>query len=155
MTTTIQNPDELLGYIGQDLGTSGWLEVPQGDINLFAQATHDDQWIHTDVERAKSGPFGGPIAHGYLTLSLLIPLWSQILVIADIGMAVNYGLNKVRFPAPVPAGARVRLAASLAAAEEIKGGGVQATVDAVMELEGTDKPVCVAQMVHRYYAATR
>jgi acyl dehydratase len=155
MTTTIQNPDELLGYIGQDLGTSGWLEVPQEDINLFAQATHDDQWIHTDVERAKSGPFGGPIAHGYLTLSLLIPLWSQILVIADLGMAVNYGLNKVRFPAPVPAGSRVRLTASLAAAEEIKGGGVQATVDAVMELEGTDKPVCVAQMVHRYYAATR
>ena len=155
MTTTIQNPDELLGYIGQDLGTSGWLEVPQGDINLFAQATHDDQWIHTDVERAKSGPFGGPIAHGYLTLSLLIPLWSQILVIADLGMAVNYGLNKVRFPAPVPAGSRVRLTASLAAAEQIKGGGVQATVDAVMELEGTDKPVCVAQMVHRYYPATR
>lgn len=155
MTTTIQNPDELLGYIGQDLGTSGWLEIPQGDINLFAQATHDDQWIHTDVERAKSGPFGGPIAHGYLTLSLLIPLWSQILVIADLGMAVNYGLNKVRFPAPVPAGSRVRLTASLAAAEEIKGGGVQATVDAVMELEGTDKPVCVAQMVHRYYTPTR
>jgi acyl dehydratase len=155
MTTTIKNPDELLGYIGQDLGTSGWLEVPQGDINLFAQATHDDQWIHTDVERAKIGPFGGPIAHGYLTLSLLIPLWSQILVIADLGMAVNYGLNKVRFPAPVPAGSRVRLTASLAAAEEIKGGGVQASVDAVMELEGTDKPVCVAQMVHRYYAATK
>jgi acyl dehydratase len=155
MTTTIQNPAELLGYIGQGLGTSGWLEIPQGDINLFAQATHDDQWIHTDVERAKSGPFGGPIAHGYLTLSLLIPLWSQILVIADLGMAVNYGLNKVRFPAPVPAGSRVRLTASLASAEEIKGGGVQATVDAVMELEGTDKPVCVAQMVHRYYAATR
>ena len=155
MTTTIQNPDELLGYIGQDLGTSRWLEIPQGDINLFAQATHDDQWIHTDVERAKSGPFGGPIAHGYLTLSLLIPLWSQILVIADLGMAVNYGLNKVRFPAPVPAGSRVRLTASLAAAEEIKGGGVQATVDAVMEIEGTDKPVCVAQMVHRYYAAAR
>ena len=154
MTTTIQNPDELLGYIGQDLGTSGWLEIPQGDINLFAQATHDDQWIHTDVERAKSGPFGGPIAHGYLTLSLLIPLWSQILVIADLGMAVNYGLNKVRFPAPVPAGSRVRLTASLVAAEAIKGGGVQATVDAVMELEGTDKPVCVAQMVHRYYAPT-
>ena len=155
MTTTIQNPDELLGYIGQDLGTSGWLEIPQRDINLFAQATHDDQWIHTDVERAKSGPFGGPIAHGYLTLSLLIPLWSQILVIADLGMAVNYGLNKVRFPAPVPAGSRVRLTASLAAAEQIKGGGVQATVDAVMELEGTDKPVCVAQMVHRYYPAKR
>jgi acyl dehydratase len=151
--TTIQNPDELLGYIGRDLGTSGWLDVPQGDINLFAEATHDHQWIHTDVERAKSGPFGGPIAHGYLTLSLLIPLWSQILVIENLGMAVNYGLNKVRFPAPVPAGSRVRLTASLAGAEEIKGGGVQAAVDAVMQLEGTDKPACVAQMVHRYYPA--
>jgi acyl dehydratase len=154
MTTTIQNPDELLGYIGQDLGTSSWLEVPQGDINLFAEATHDHQWIHTDVERAKSGPFGGPIAHGYLTLSLLIPLWSQILVIANLGMAVNYGLNKVRFPAPVPAGSRVRLTATLAGAEEIKGGGVQAVVDVVMQLESTDKPACVAQMVHRYYPAT-
>jgi acyl dehydratase len=153
MTTTIQNPDELLGYIGQGLGTSSWLQVPQGDINLFAEATHDHQWIHTDVERAQSGPFGGPIAHGYLTLSLLIPLWSQILVIANLGLAVNYGLNKVRFPAPVPAGSRVRLTATLAGAEGIKGGGVQAAVDAVMQLEGTDKPVCVAQMVHRYYPA--
>jgi acyl dehydratase len=151
MTTTIQNPKDLLGYAGQNLGTSDWLEVPQSDINLFADATHDHQWIHTDPERARSGPFGAPIAHGYLTLSLLIPLWSQILVIADLGMAVNYGLNKVRFPAPVPAGSRVRLTASLAGAEEIKGGGVQATVDAVMELEGSGKPVCAAQMVHRYY----
>jgi acyl dehydratase len=151
MTTTVKKPAGLLGYIGQDLGTSGWLKVPQGDINLFAQATHDHQWIHTDPERAKSGPFGGPIAHGYLTLSLLIPLWSEILVISNLGMAVNYGLNKVRFPAPVPAGSRVRLTASLAAAEELKGDGVQATIDAVMQLEGGDKPVCVAQMVHRYY----
>jgi acyl dehydratase len=152
MTTTVKNPADLLGYIGQDLGTSGWLEVPQSDINLFAEATHDHQWIHTDPERARSGPFGGPIAHGYLTLSLLIPLWSEILVISNLGMAVNYGLNKVRFPAPVPAGSRVRLTASLAAAEEIKGGGVLAAIDAVMRLEGGDKPVCVAQMVHRYYA---
>jgi acyl dehydratase len=151
MTTTVKNPAGLLGYIGQDLGTSGWLEVPQSDINLFAQATHDHQWIHTDPERAKSGPFGGPIAHGYLTLSLLIPLWSEILVISDLGMAVNYGLNKVRFPAPVPAGSRVRLTASLSAAEELKDAGVQATIDAVMQLEGGSKPVCVAQMVHRYY----
>jgi acyl dehydratase len=151
MTTTVQNPASLTGYVGQDLGTSGWLEVPQADINLFAQATHDDQWIHTDPERARSGPFGGPIAHGYLTLSLLIPLWSQILVISELGMAVNYGLNKVRFPSPVPAGSRVRLTASLASVEELAGGGVQAVVDAVMEREGSGKPVCVAQMVHRYY----
>jgi acyl dehydratase len=153
MTTTINKPAELLGYIGQGLGTSGWREVPQGDISLFADATGDHQWIHTDIERAASGPFGGPIAHGYLTLALLIPLWSQILVITDLGMAVNYGLNKVRFPAPVPAGSRIRLTATLAGAEEIKGGGVQAAVDAVMQLEGTEKPACVAQMVHRYYPA--
>jgi acyl dehydratase len=150
MTTNIQHPVDLLGYVGQHLGASDWLDVPQSDINLFAQATHDHQWIHTDPERAKSGPFGGPIAHGYLTLSLLIPLWSQILVIDNLGMAVNYGLNKVRFPAPVPAGSRVRLNATLAGAEEIKD-GVQATIDAVMQLHGSDKPVCVAQMVHRYY----
>jgi acyl dehydratase len=151
MTTTVQKPQDLLEYVGRELGTSDWLEVPQRDIDLFADATHDHQWIHIDVERAKTGPFGGPIAHGYLTLSLLIPLWSQILVIENMGMAVNYGLNKVRFPAPVPAGGRVRLTASLAGAEEVKGDGVQVTVDAVMQLEGADKPVCVAQMVHRYY----
>jgi acyl dehydratase len=150
-TTTIQNPKDLLDYVGQELGASNWLEIPQSDINLFAEATHDDQWIHVDVERAKSGPFGGPIAHGYLTLSLLIPLWSEILVIENLGMAVNYGLNKVRFPSPVPAGSRVRLTASLASAEEVKGDGIQASVDAVMHLEGADKPVCIAQMVHRYY----
>ena len=119
--------------------------------NLFADATDDHQWIHVDVERAKSGPFGEPIAHGYLTLSLLIPLWSEILVIEEMDMAVNYGLNKVRFPAPVPAGSRVQVTATLADAEEVGGGGIQATIDAVMRVEGADKPVCIAQMVHRYY----
>ena len=103
------------------------------------------------MERAKTGPFGGPIAHGYLTLSLLIPLWSEILVIEDLDMAVNYGLNKVRFPAPVPAGARVQVSATLANAEEVGGNGIQATIDTVMRVEGADKPVCIAQMVHRYY----
>ena len=152
MTTTVQKPEDLLEYVGRELGTSDWLAVPQHDIDLFADATHDHQWIHVDVARAEAGPFGGPIAHGYLTLALLIPLWSQILVIENIGMAVNYGLNKVRFPAPVPAGGRVWLTASLAGAERVKGDGVQVTVDAVMHLEGADKPVCVAQMVHRYFA---
>jgi acyl dehydratase len=106
VTTTIKEPKDLLELIGQELGTSDWLDIPQSDINLFAEATHDQQWIHVDVERAKTGPFKGPIAHGYLTLSLLIPLWSEILIIENLGMAVNYGLNKVRFPAPVPAGSR-------------------------------------------------
>jgi acyl dehydratase len=148
--TTINQPKDLLTMIGQDLGTSPWLDVTQERINLFAEATDDHQWIHVDVERAKTGPFGGPIAHGYLTLSLLIPLWSEILVIEDMDMAVNYGLNKVRFPAPVPAGSRVQVSATLADAEEVPG-GIQATVDAVMRVEGADKPVCIAQMVHRYY----
>ena len=150
MTTTIKEPTDLLDLIGQQLGTSNWLVIPQSDINLFAEATHDKQWIHVDVERARTGPFKGPIAHGYLTLSLLIPLWSQILTIENLGMAVNYGLNKVRFPAPVPAGSRVRLTATLASAEEVSG-GIQASIDSVMQLEGAGKPACIAQMVHRYY----
>jgi len=149
--TTVKAPKDLLELVGQDLGSSDWLAVPQADIDLFAEATHDKQWIHIDVERAKSGPFRGTIAHGYLTLALLIPLWSEILIIEEMGMAVNYGLNKVRFPAPVPAGSRVRLSASLAAAEQVSGNGIQVTIDAVMHREGGDKPVCVAQMVHRYY----
>ena len=149
--TTIAHPKDLLAMIGQDLGTSPWLEVSQQRIDTFADATDDHQWIHVDVERAKSGPFGGPIAHGYLTLSLLIPLWSQILVIENLDMAVNYGLNKVRFPAPVPAGSRVQVSATLADAQEVGGNGIQATIDAVMRVEGADKPVCIAQMVHRYY----
>ena len=149
--TTIAHPKDLLTMIGQDLGSSPWLDVTQERIDIFADATDDHQWIHVDVERAKTGPFGGPIAHGYLTLSLLIPLWSEILVIEELDMAVNYGLNKVRFPAPVPAGSRVQVSATLADAEEVGGNGIQATIDAVMRVEGADKPVCIAQMVHRYY----
>jgi acyl dehydratase len=152
MTTTIKKPADLLGMAGTDLGTSDWLEIPQSDIDMFATATHDEQWIHVDVDKARSGPFGGTIAHGYLTLSLLIPLWSQILVIEQLGMAVNYGLNKVRFPAPVPAGAKVRLQATLTEVTDIGNGSVQAGIDAIMECEGSEKPVCIAQMVHRYYA---
>ena len=148
--TTIAQPKDRLTMIGDDLGSSPWLDVTQERIATFADATDDHQWIHVAVERAKTGPFGGPIAHGYLTLSLLIPLWSEILLIEDMDMAVNYGLNKVRFPAPVPAGSRVQVSATLADAVEVPG-GIQATVDAVMRVEGGDKPVCIAQMVHRYY----
>jgi acyl dehydratase len=151
VTTVAHGLDGLRKLARTDLGPSDWLEITQERVNAFADATGDHQWIHVDVERAKEGPFGGPIAHGYLTLSLLIPLWSQIVEFEELGMAVNYGLNKVRFPAPVPAGSRVRVGAVLADAEEVDGGGVQATVDAVMHVEGADKPVCVAQMVHRYY----
>lgn len=151
MTIEIDRPQDLLTMIGEDLGTSEWLAIPQSDIDMFAIATHDHQWIHTDVERAKTGPFGGTIAHGYLTLSLLIPLWSSMLEFRRIDMAVNYGLNKVRFPTPVPAGSKVRLSATLAGAEDVGRGGIQATIDATMELDGSPKPACIAQMVHRYY----
>ncbi|RBY94928.1 dehydratase [Blastococcus sp. TBT05-19] len=142
---------ELDGLIGSELGTSDWYDVAQEHVNLFADATGDHQWIHVDVERAtKESPFGGPIAHGYLTLSLLVPLFAQVLTVTDAVMGVNYGLNKVRFPSPVPVGARVRLTASLAAVEEITG-GKQLTFSCVIEREGGDKPVCIAAPVYRFY----
>jgi acyl dehydratase len=151
MTTTVDTLAELTDLVGSDLGTSSWIEVGQDRINLFADATDDHQWIHTDPERAKDGPFGQTIAHGYLTLSLLIPLWSQLLEVREARTKVNYGLGKVRFPAPVPAGSRVRLQATLAAVEPVAG-GVQITVDASIECEGVAKPVCVAQPIFRLLA---
>jgi acyl dehydratase len=147
-TTTMA---EVPGLVGTELGSSEWREVTQEHVDLFAEATGDHQWIHVDVERAKAeSPFGGPIAHGYLTLSLLAPLSGQVLLVTDTAMAVNYGLNKVRFPAPVPVGAKVRLTASLKAVEEVTG-GLQLTLAAVIEREGGDKPVCIAEPVYRYY----
>jgi acyl dehydratase len=148
-TTTLA---ELPSYKGQELGTSDWFEVTQDRVDLFADATDDHQWIHVDVERAKTeSPFGGPVGHGYLTLSLLIPMWSQVLTVTDTTMAVNYGLNKVRFPAPVPVGSRIRLTATLADVEQVTG-GYQLTVAGVIEREGGDKPVCIAEPVFRLYA---
>ncbi|MCF6737428.1 MaoC family dehydratase [Blastococcus sp. KM273129] len=147
-TTTMA---ELPGLTGTELGSSDWYEVTQEHVNLFADATGDHQWIHVDVERAKAeSPFGGPIAHGYLTLSLLAPLSSQVLAVTDTAMGVNYGLNKVRFPSPVPVGSRVRLTATLRSVEEVAG-GLQVTLGAVIEREGGDKPVCIAEPVFRYY----
>lgn len=152
MTTTTTTLSELPALKGSELGTSDWIEVTQDRVNLFADATDDHQWIHVDAERAKAeSPFGGPVAHGYLTLSLLIPMWSQVLTVTDSTMAVNYGLNKVRFPAPVPVGSKVRLTATLADVEEIKG-GYQLTVSAVIERENGDKPVCIAEPVLRFYS---
>jgi acyl dehydratase len=151
-TTTTTTLAGLPSYKGQVLGTSDWFEITQDRVNTFADATDDHQWIHVDVERAKAeSPFGGPVAHGFLTLSMFVPMWSQVLVVTDCGMAVNYGLNKVRFPAPVPAGSRIRLTATLAEVEEVKG-GVQLTVAATIECEGTEKPVCVVEAVTRFYA---
>jgi acyl dehydratase len=151
--TTTTTLAELPSYKGKELGVSDWIEVTQERVNTFADATGDHQWIHVDVERAhRESPFGGPIAHGYLTLSLLIPMWSEVLTVTDTTMAVNYGLNKVRFPAPVPVGSKVRLTASLADVEEIAG-GLQLTVSAVIEREGGEKPVCIAEPVFRFYGA--
>ncbi len=151
MTTTTTTLAELPALKGSELGTSDWFEVTQDRVNTFADATDDHQWIHVDVERAKAeSPFGGPIAHGYLTLSLLIPMWSQVLTVTDAAMAVNYGLNKVRFPAPVPVGSRLRLTARLADVEEVAG-GLQLTVGAVIEAEDAPKPVCIAEPVFRIH----
>jgi acyl dehydratase len=150
MTTTVSFED-LPGLEGAQLGTSGWLDVTQSMIDQFADATGDHQWIHVDPERAKAGPFGGPIAHGYLTLSLVIPLWSELLDVSGVTTKVNYGLNKVRFPSPVPAGASIRAVGSLAKIEQVAGGGLQITGDITIQIRGSDKPACVAQPVFRFY----
>ncbi len=126
--------------------------MTQSQVNTFADATGDHQWIHVDPTRAATGPFGGTIAHGYLTLSLIIPLWTDLLDIQDVRMGVNYGLNKVRFPAPVPVGGRVRLVALLSSVDSIDEDSVQTTLDFTMELEGSDKPAVVAQALYRYNA---
>jgi len=147
-TTTLA---ELPSLKGQQLGVSEWFEVTQDRVNTFADATDDHQWIHVDPERAAAeSPFGGPIGHGFLTLSLFVPMWSQILQVTDIKMGVNYGLNKVRFPAPVPVGARIRLVATLLDVEEVRD-GLQLTAAGVIEREGSDKPVCVLESLTRLY----
>ncbi|HSZ40798.1 MAG TPA: MaoC family dehydratase [Trebonia sp.] len=146
-TTTIAELPSLKGTV---LGSSEWFEVTQDRVHTFADATDDHQWIHVDVEAARKGPFGGPIAHGFLTLSLFVPMWSQVLTVTDMTMGINYGLNKVRFPAPVPVGSKVRLTATLADVAEVKG-GLQLTVAGVIERAGGDKPVCVIEALMRYY----
>ena len=145
----------LKALAGQHLGEGAWLPVTQGRVNLFADATDDHQWIHVDPERAAAGPYGGTIVHGYLTLSLVIPLWSDLVRIEQIGMAVNYGLNRVRFPAPVRVGSRIRLSARMLAVDDVPGAtaGVQATVECTVQAENTPKPALVAEAVYRYYAA--
>jgi acyl dehydratase len=151
MSTTTTTLAELPALTGHELGSSDWFEVTQERINTFADATDDHQWIHVDVDRANAeSPFGSPIGHGYLTLSLLIPMWSQVLTVTDAKMGVNYGLNRVRFPAPVPVGSKLRLTATLKDLEAVAG-GVQLTVAAVIEREGGDKPVCIAEPVFRIY----
>ncbi|MFF5442060.1 MaoC family dehydratase [Streptomyces achromogenes] len=152
MPTTAHGLDELKSLAGTDLGRTDWREITQDRVNTFADATDDHQWIHTDPERAKAGPFGGPIAHGYLTLSLIIPLFNELLKIDGIAMSVNYGLEKVRFPSPVPVGAKIRLHAAVDSVEDVKGDGVQMRLTFTVETEGGTKPACVAQAVYRHYA---
>jgi len=152
MTSTVNGLDELTALAGTDLGHTGWVQVTQPRVDLFADATGDHQWIHVDPARAAAGPFGGTIAHGYLTLSMVIPLFGELLEVTGISMAINYGLNKVRFPAPVPVGSKIRLAARLAAVEPAGDNAVQLTADFTVEVDGGAKPGCVAQAIYRYYA---
>jgi acyl dehydratase len=151
MTTIVNGIDGLKAKIGEHLGYSEWMEITQDRVNQFADATGDHQWIHVDPERAKSGPFGGPIAHGYLTLSLGPTLMPQILRVEGVTMGVNYGTGKVRFPSPVPVGSKLRLGAELKSVEDVGGGGAQVTMTFVFEVEGAPKPSCVAEIIFRYY----
>lgn len=148
---TIESIQDLAPLVGQEVIVSDWFTVTQEHINQFAQATDDHQWIHVDVERAKAGPFGAPIAHGFLTLSLLPQFLASALTIRNTGMGVNYGLNRVRFTAPVPAGSRLRAHFKLLALDPIDKGGVQMTWDMLVEREGSDKPVCIAESLTRRY----
>jgi acyl dehydratase len=147
----LQTLSDLAALVGQEVVVSDWTTITQEQVNQFAQATGDHQWIHVDVEKAKAGPFGGPIAHGYLTLSLLPQFFISSLKIEETRMGVNYGLNKVRFPAPVPVGSRLRGRMKLLKCEPIDQGGVQMTWETTVEREGGSKPVCVAESMARYY----
>jgi len=152
MTTVLNGIDGVRAAVGRHLGHSDWLSITQEQVDLFAEATGDHQWIHVDPERARAeSPFGGPIAHGYLTLSLSNFFLPQIVDVRDVSMGVNYGCNKVRFPAPVPVGAKVRAGAELTAAEEIPG-GIQTTMVITIECDGAPKPVCVIESLSRYLA---
>ena len=144
---------EVAACIGQEVAVTDWIEVTQAQINLFADATGDHQWIHIDPERAAKGPFGITIAHGFLTLSLLPRMLESSFAIEGTRMAVNYGLNRVRFPAPVPAGSRLRARVVLMAAEPVAPDGMQMTWEVTMEREGGDKPVCIAESLARSYGA--
>jgi acyl dehydratase len=148
---TFQTLSELAACVGQEVAVSDWLTITQAQVNLFAEATGDHQWIHVDPEKAKTGPFGGPIAHGFLTLSLLPKFFESSFEIAQSRMGVNYGLNKVRFMAPVPVGSRLRARMKLLACEPIENEGVQMTWEVTVEREGAAKPVCVAESLVRRY----
>ena len=148
---TFEHLSDLIPLIGQEVAVSDWIAVTQEQVNQFAEATGDHQWIHVDVERARAGPFGAPIAHGFLTLSLLPRLMANAMEIRNTRMGVNYGLNKVRFTAPVPVGARLRGRMKLLACDPIADDGMQMTWLVTVEREGSDKPACVAESLTRRY----
>jgi acyl dehydratase len=149
MTTEFDGPKALLDSIGADLGTTDWITITQDQINAFAEATLDNQWIHVDTERAKAGPFGAPIAHGYLTMSLTAYFMGQLVRVSGISMGINYGADKVRFPSPVPVGSKLRGRGELIEAKEVPS-GVQATIRVTIEREGSDKPAAVVEALTRY-----
>lgn len=151
MAQTILSYEDIATAAGKDLGYSDYRVVTQEQVNTFADATDDHQWIHTDPEKAKEGPFGGPIAHGYLTLSLQIAFWSELFDVTGVKTRVNYGLEKVRFPSPVPVGSKIRMKATIAEVDEVKG-GYQIAVDQVIEVEGASKPAVVSRGLYRFYA---
>ncbi|MBW2425994.1 MAG: MaoC family dehydratase [Deltaproteobacteria bacterium] len=146
-----KTPHELKDHVGETLGESDWLEIDQERINTFADATGDHQWIHVDVERAKKGPFGAPIAHGYLTASLANYFMPRIVEVQGISMGVNYGCDKIRFPSPVTVGSRIRGTGVLTSVEETKDGGIQAKITITIDIEGGTRPACVIETISRYY----
>jgi acyl dehydratase len=148
--TTLEGPDELKAAVGRDLGTSDWIQVNQERVDTFADATGDHQWIHVDVDRARSeSPFGGPVAHGYLTLSLTNLFLPEVVEVRGFSSGVNYGADKVRFPAPVPVGSRVRGRVQLVSADEVPG-GVQTKMLVTVEIEGSEKPACIVEAISRW-----
>ena len=157
MTTVIESPAALIDWVGRQIGPTDWMVIEQDRIDLFADATGDHQWIHVDPERASAGPFGAPIAHGYLTLSLVNRFLPELMRVDNSSMGVNYGVDKVRFPSPVRVGSRLRARAEVVAADPIAaspaggGDGVQATVRVTIEVEGSDRPACVVDTVSRFY----
>jgi acyl dehydratase len=151
MPTVFHSPEELAAAGGLDLGLTGWLVIEQSRIDAFAQATGDHQWIHVDTERARNGPFGSTIAHGYLVLSLASVFLPQLIEVRGAAMGLNYGCDRLRFPAPVRAGAQIRARGEVVSSESVGGGGVQVKIRLTVEMEGGDKPACVVDTLSRWY----
>ncbi len=147
----VPKPADLPNHVGTDLGETEWLEISQERINTFADATGDHQWIHVDVEKAKDGPFGAPIAHGYLTASLANLFLPQLLEVQNTSMGVNYGCDKIRFPSPVPVGSKIRGTGTITSVDETKDGGFQAKVTITIQIEGNERPACIIETISRFY----